>query len=71
MIQTLSRWIEPYLPVDHLIRLLDVACGQGYALATLQDIGFIYGYGIDSSHKITPTLLPVVEMAGQLADINP
>lgn len=49
MIQIIRSWIEPHLPADRSARILDVGCGQGYALATLHEIGFVHGHGIDSS----------------------
>ncbi|HEX2861967.1 MAG TPA: class I SAM-dependent methyltransferase [Lacunisphaera sp.] len=44
----LRRWLEPHLPADRGIVILDVGCGRGYALAFLRDLGYTALTGVDS-----------------------
>lgn len=41
------RMLQPHLPADRRVPILDVGCGRGYALEDLRDLGYTHLAGID------------------------
>ena len=47
MVAMYQRILGPYLPQNRQARMLDVGCGMGFALSTLQSLGFQHLEGFD------------------------
>lgn len=44
-----QRYVHPFMPADRQSNVIDIGCGQGAAVRSLADIGYVNASGIDRS----------------------